>query len=229
MKNLIKTLIPKAVKKDLEAHYAKVFRNKHHARFTNIEKKHGRFTLSEKHIQNLTPLTDRFVLLDKLPKQAVVAEIGVDMGDFSEAILQHTSPQKLHLIDLWGTERYHQGKRKGVEQKFANEIAQQQVELNLGLSTEVVNSFPEAYFDWIYIDTDHSYKNTLQELQLYSVKVKTGGIIAGHDFVIGNWKGLVKYGVIDAVYEFCVTENWELIYLTMEHPLHPSFAIRKIS
>ena len=229
MKNLIKKLIPNSVKKDLERHYAAMFRRKHHSRFTNVEKKHGRFTLSAQHIRNLTPLTDRFALLDVLPKNAVVAEIGVDMGDFSEAILQHTRPQKLHLIDLWGTERYHQGKRAGVEAKFANEIAQQRVEMNLGLSTEVVTNFPEAYFDWIYIDTDHSYKNTLNELRLYSAKVKPGGIIAGHDFVIGNWKGLVKYGVIDAVYEFCVTENWELVYITMEHPAHPSFAIRKIT
>lgn len=229
MKHLLKKIMPKSIKKDLELHYDKNFKRKHKSLYTSIENKNSRFSLSAKHIQNLQPLVDRFALLKQLPKNAIVTEIGVDKGDFSEAILAYTKPQKLHLVDLWGTERYHQGKRVAVEKKFVAEISEGRVQLNLGLSTEVVHTFTDAYFDWIYIDTDHSYKNTLSELKLYSAKVKPGGIIAGHDFVIGNWKGLVKYGVIDAVYEFCVTENWELIYLTMEHPEHPSFAIRKIA
>ncbi len=227
MKQFFINLIPKSLKKKIEASNIEGFRKKHALQYEKIEKKNSRFSLEQQHIKNLKPLTDRFELLNQLPKNAIVAEIGVDTGDFSEAILQHTKPQKLHLIDLWGTERYHEGKRVGVEQKFAAEIAEGRVQMNLGFSTKVVTTFTDHYFDWIYIDTDHSYKNTLCELQLYSEKVKPGGIIAGHDFVIGNWKGLVKYGVIDAVYEFCVTENWELIYITMEHPQHPSFAIRK--
>ncbi|MEX0773138.1 MAG: class I SAM-dependent methyltransferase, partial [Balneolales bacterium] len=83
------------------------------------------------------------------------------------------------------------------------------------------------YFDWIYIDTDHSYETTRDELRLYASKVKQGGIIAGHDYVKGNWITTYRYGVIEAVHEFCVNNDWELIYLTAEPIENQSFAIRR--
>ena len=35
---------------------------------------------------------------------------------------------------------------------------------HVGLSTELVHEFQDEYFDWIYIDTDHSFNVTKQEL-----------------------------------------------------------------
>lgn len=59
--------------------------------------------------------------------------------------------------------------------------------------------------------------------------MKTNGIIAGHDFVRRNLSGTMRNGVKEAVYKFCLEENWELIYITCENNGNPSFAIRKIS
>ncbi len=185
--------------------------------------------LSTEHIQNTKVLANRTDLLKLLPKGGVVAELGVNKGGFSADILEHTAPEKLHLIDMWGSKRYNQDIRKSVESRFANELASGKVEINLGLSTGVVNDFKEAYFDWIYIDTDHSYQTTKAELEMYASKMKPGGIMAGHDYTVCNWNGLVRYGVIEAVHEFCKNQNWEIIYLSMEMTVKPSFAIRKLS
>jgi hypothetical protein len=38
-----------------------------------------------------------------------------------------------------------------------------------------------------------------------------------------------RYGVIEAVHEFCIAHNWELLYLTVDYPEVPSFAIRRVS
>jgi len=187
-----------------------------------------RFNLEEKNIQNTKFLLNRTVLLQSLPKNAIVAELGVDQGDFSAEILKFCEPKKLHLIDFWGSKRYNQIKQKSVEKRFEDELKRGQLEINLGFSIEVVKQFPDNYFDWIYIDTDHSYKTTKAELDLYAPKMKSGGVIAGHDFIVANWYGLVKYGVIEAVYEFCLQNNWEIIYITAENKGFPSFAIRKI-
>jgi len=59
--------------------------------------------------------------------------------------------------------------------------------------------------------------------------IKSGGIIAGHDYTIGNWVDGYRYGVIEAVNEFCVNDDWEMIFLTAETDQYRSFAIRKIS
>lgn len=186
--------------------------------------------LLQKHITNLEVLTDREQLLQRLPKNVVCAEIGVNRGEFSTQILQHTNPQKLHLIDAWGNPpRYHNGLKSVVSDKFKNEIEAGKVEIHQGFSTNVLAQMSDHYFDWVYLDTDHSYGLTADELVILKDKIKAGGIIAGHDYIIGNWKGDVRYGVIEAVHEFCVKENWEILFITINVPESPSFAIRKIA
>ena len=186
-------------------------------------------SLDNQHIRNIKILLDRTELLKQLPKNSICAEIGVDRGEFSEQIITHTNPQKLHLIDAWGDQkRYHDGLRNEVIERYGQEIEHGSMVINHGYSTEVLEAFPNAYFDWVYLDTDHTYKLTSEELKLLKHKVKPDGIIAGHDYTIGNWVAGYRYGVIEAVHEFCVIENYEIIYLTMETHQFRSFAIRKV-
>jgi len=228
LKNFIKKITPKIIKKKLYTYYSKAIRNDHYRNSLEKERLIPLYELAEKHLENLKVLPNRYDLLKHLPKKGVVAELGVDKGDFSRQILINNQPKKLHLIDVWDSERYNQEKRKEVELKFENEIVLQNVVINFGYSTSVVDIFEDSYFDWIYIDTNHSYETTKEELKLYSPKIKKGGIIAGHDYVVGYWNGLVKFGVIEAVNEFCICNNWEFVYLTMENREHRSFAIRKM-
>ena len=48
-------------------------------------------------------------------------------------------------------------------------------------SIEAANLISER-LDFVYLDGDHSYKNVKKELELYYPKVKSGGLLAGHDF-----------------------------------------------
>lgn len=193
-----------------------------------IEQNLPSLELNQIHFDNLRVLKNRESLLNELPKNGIVAELGVDKGGFSQMILEINHPQKLHLIDSWNTERYHSGLKIKVEERFSKEISNESVVIHQGFSTDFAENFPNSYFDWIYIDTDHSYQTTKNELLLYKDKIKPGGIIAGHDFVKGNMQKQIRYGVLEAVYEFCFNENWEFVFLTMEMNNNPSFAIRKI-
>lgn len=225
MQNLLRELMPKRIKQ----HVSEFYRKKFETERKSVSARIPVINLPESHLENCKLLPDRDRLLSFLPKSGVVAELGVDKGDFSKRILDITQPQTLHLIDAWNTERYGIAKQNEVIQKFRTGTEAGTVKLHIGLSTERVHDFPDAYFDWIYIDTDHSYTTTAAELELYLPKMKTNGIIAGHDFINGNWIKGYKYGVMEAVYQFCNKHNWEFIFLTMEMTDHPSFAIRKIS
>ncbi|MGB3525255.1 MAG: class I SAM-dependent methyltransferase [Flavobacteriales bacterium] len=183
--------------------------------------------LKQEQLSNLRVVTDRKAFLELFPKGGVVAEMGVASGDFSEMILSICDPQVLHLVDFWGSDRYASG-RTHVEDRFNTEIAAGKVVIDLGLSTDVLPRYADHLFDWVYIDTDHGYEVTAAELELARTKVKPGGIIAGHDYVTGNWDGGVRYGVVEAVHEFCVKYQWELILLTHETDRHLSFAIREM-
>ena len=205
-----------------------MFRKPMNIYLKQVERGIPKFRLSEKHLAHARLLASRGDLLQVLPKHAIVAELGVDTGDFSAEILATCKPQKLHLVDFWGSKRYNQNKKESVFARFQAQREADMVQIHLGLSTDVASEFTDAYFDWIYIDTDHTYATTYAELNLYAPKVKPGGIIAGHDYSIGNWTEMRRYGVIEAVHRFCREQDWEIVWLTMESDFPQSFAIRNM-
>jgi len=194
-----------------------------------VEYKIPKVNLAEKHLSNARLLINREELVKLMPKHGIVAELGVDEGEFSELIIQHNQPKKLHLVDIWANERYSEEQKIIVEEKFKDKIASKEIEINLGKSLEMAKVFSDDYLDWVYIDTTHTYEMTIAELEAYESKVKPGGFIAGHDFTRWDRKGFVRFGVIEAVCKFCDNFNWEIVYLTMELDNNPSFALRKIS
>lgn len=184
--------------------------------------------LGQEHISNAKLLLDRVSLLKHMPQNGIVAEVGVDEGCFSREILRYARPSKLHLIDTWDSERYNEQKFQKVKRSFANEISAGLVEIHQCKSLELEEGLQNTAFDWVYIDTDHSFETTLKELFYYAVRVKDGGIISGHDYSQGNWVKSYRYGVIEALHKFCVEQNWEIIFLTIEPTERQSFAIRKL-
>lgn len=224
MITFFKKLIPNRIKKKIYNYVLLQIKEKHKIKSKRVP----RHAIPPEALKNAKLLVNREALLKVSPKQGVMAELGVDEGRFSEMILNTCNPSKLHLVDFWGNERYNQKKRKSVEEKFKTQINSGKVKIDIGLSLDVAEKFEDNYFDWIYIDTDHSYRMTIKELEAWSPKMKDNGIIAGHDFVTGYWDGMIRYGVIEAVYEFCSKYNWEILYLTMDYDNHSSFALRKI-
>lgn len=184
--------------------------------------------LEKMHIDCCQTITDRIELLKRLPAEGVVAELGVANGDYSAEILNINRPKCLHLIDVWDSQRYNEGLLANIKNKFSKQIELGQVQIHRQYSQLAIVDFPDCYFDWVYIDTTHSYKQTRLELELLANKVKPGGIIAGHDYLMGNWVDGYKYGVIEAVHEFCISHHYRFKYLTMDLTENQSFAIEKI-
>ncbi|SPH24496.1 hypothetical protein DEA8626_03548 [Defluviimonas aquaemixtae] len=188
---------------------------------------HPKALLDARHTAGGVLLPNRLALLDRMPKDAVVAEIGVAGGEFTAEILDRTAPSRLHLIDAWDTERYATCEAE-VRARFAGEIARGQVRLDKGRSTDMLATFDPVYFDWVYLDTSHTFAMTAEELSLCDRVVRPGGFIAGHDFCTGNVVTPVVYGVIPAVNEFCLSHGWRYDSVTLESHGHFSFCIRRL-
>jgi hypothetical protein len=183
--------------------------------------------LREEHTLNCRVLPDRQALLDKLPQNGIAAEVGVAFGDFTEQILSLNRPRLLHLIDAWDSERYRDGLGM-IRQRFTSLLDAGGLKIHQGLSVPVLATFPEASFDWLYLDTDHSYETTLAELRVASAKVKPDGFIAGHDFCVGNIIRPWSYGVIEACNQFCVEARWQYRFLTLDLRGRHSFALSRL-
>ena len=179
------------------------------------------------HTENCRVLPDRRDLLRRLPKGGIGAEIGAAFGDFSKEIFALNQPAQLHLIDAWETARYRSGLNR-IKEDFAEKIACETLVIHQGYSTERLAECADDFFDWIYIDTNHTYETTYEELVFGAQKTKAGGLIAGHDFCTGNVVKPVLYGVVQAVNEFCVTHGWQYRYLTLESHGHFSFCLGRV-
>lgn len=155
----------------------------------------------------------RQFIINALPKKSIGAEIGVHLGDFSQLILDHVSPKRLHLIDPWeykASKKYKSAVYGGlvgnqermdkrylkVCNRFKKNIETNQVEIHRGYSANILQQFPDEYFDWVYIDGNHQYEYVKKDLELSFHKVKTNGWIIGDDYCEGGWwEGGVKRAV----------------------------------
>ncbi len=188
--------------------------------------------MEQKHMENTRLLPDRIALLHQLPKGCVTCEVGVAFGGFSEKILEIVRPSRHFLIDSW----MHQGRyddRAFVEvlKKFKTGLRSGQVSLIRADSVAGIHDLPGAGIDFIYIDTSHEYGATKQELAAARDKMTPTGLIAGHDYVAGNFNHelnrYIPYGVVRAVGEFMEKHDYALYYLTLEETGPYSFALRK--
>ncbi len=186
-------------------------------------------SLQNIHLASAKLLVDRVELLRRLPNGGTVMECGVDEGHLSRQILQIAKPNQLILVDTWATQRFNASKLEKIQHEFADDITTGRVRIERLTSVEALRAAADHSLDWIYIDTDHSYATTRDELLLAEKKVKPDGYICGHDYTIGSWPSYHRYGVIEAVNAFCVEHHWQFAYLTHEPNRNLSFALSRLA
>jgi len=154
--------------------------------------------------------TKRFPL-KKIKKNAVCAEVGVWKGDFSLEILEQ-NPSELHLIDPWVHQEHGWVKwAKGQKVINAYETVQSKFKTHKNVFIHKKNSkdmfFEKGYFDWVYIDADHSYDSVVEDLKHWYPQVKKGGFLCGDDY---GWSHKLTAGPKPAVDEFVKSHNLKL-------------------
>lgn len=141
-----------------------------------------------------------------------VVEIGVYEGEMSRRLLYRTN---LHLlmVDPWGQaesseaykatddpmatmtkEQWDEVRRKSLKNVS---FAADRVRAFQGTSEEAAEYYPDDKYDLVFIDGDHSYDATSQDIETWWDRVADGGWLGGHDY--RNDKG---FGVVEAVNEF---------------------------
>ena len=149
--------------------------------------------------------------LQKIKENDVCAEIGVWTGSFSSDILKH-KPSELHLIDPWVHQdhewvQWAKGERvnRAYEQVLSKFKNDENVYIHRKNSTDTF--FEKEYFDWVYIDADHSYDSVKEDLKHWYPQVKKGGFLCGDDY---GWSHKLTRGPKPAVDEFVETHNLKI-------------------
>lgn len=168
-------------------------------------------------------IINRNHITDLLRPNSIGCELGVFEGDFSETLLNSGKFSNLYLVDIFNGQASNFGKtyadasvlKTFVTNKFTNNsiiTIIQQDSISFLKNTNIK-------FDFIYIDTIHSYDFLTKELIESYRCINDNGYICGHDYSEKNFPGVVR-----AVQEFCTTKN--LVYnITTEKEDYPSFYI----
>ena len=158
-------------------------------------------------------------MLNSLGLNGVGVEIGVCEGVFSKKILDTWKGQKLYLIDSWRhipnsidfLNTDNNGQLNAMAQTFMKiyDYGSKAVMIREN-SVEASNLFADESLDFCYIDASHDYINVKGDLHAWYPKIKSGGVVAGHDYVDGLFKypsGHVKFEVKRAVDEFLTNKQ----------------------
>jgi hypothetical protein len=108
-------------------------------------------------------------------KPKTIVELGSWQGNSTEAWCKYVGDGgKVYSIDNFHNPKF----RLGVESKYSN------LEFILSDSSSASGRFPDNSIDMIYIDCDHTYDGVAKDITHWFSKVKVGGYVCGHDFLV---------------------------------------------
>jgi predicted O-methyltransferase YrrM len=159
---------------------------------------------------------------------SVGAEIGVCAGKFSRDILSLMPNVTLYSVDRWLLS----------SGEFARQLYEEAVgnlrefgcrsKIVIGSSPAVSSEFADGSLDFAYIDADHLYESAAKDLEAWWPKIRSGGILSGHDYKNGGNAGTRRLsvsgertensaGVKRAVDEFAARMSLQ-VHLTKDRP-----------
>lgn len=160
--------------------------------------------------------------LQKKTGDLVCCEIGVCHGFSSEYFLKNISNIKTYyaidnypvFTDWDGTrltfERQEETKNRCKERL---DVFDSKVIFIYEDSSKYHSNFEDDFFDFIFVDGDHSYEATLKDIQNYWPKMKKGGLFAGHDINLQTVSNAINEFFKDNAKNIKVVENnaWFII------------------
>ena len=137
-------------------------------------------------------------------------EVGVASGQYSK-VLNDANPQmKLYGIDPWASYKEYKDYVKKETFDYLETEARKRLsgrtnyEFIKEFSIDAVKRFEDNSIDFVYLDGNHEDPYITQDIEGWYKKIKTGGIVSGHDFTKPKH---TSYNVISAVMNFVKTNN----------------------
>jgi len=145
------------------------------------------------------------------------AEIGVHLGKFSLCLLDANPNLNLICVDPWMpySEQNKQWKHDFVYKGAMKNLAGRNVRIITKPSSEALEDVEDGSLDFVYIDGNHTFDYACTDIIWWSRKVKSGGIIACHDYVY--WVGV--HAAVNAYTRSHHIDPW---YVTRESRRVPS-------
>jgi hypothetical protein len=144
-------------------------------------------------------------------------EVGVKFGANAQLMFKHIPGLRMYLVEPYTdyelTDYVFGQWRHNLHMSTAvNTIYDKKNPLDakfiLEKSEDGVRKIKDGCLDFVYIDGNHHYDFCMLDIILYSRKVRSGGIVSGHDYVIDGVKNAVNdYVRSNNISEFFITDK----------------------
>jgi len=131
-------------------------------------------------------------LINDLPDGIDMIEIGSFAGESTEVFIRSGKIKKLIVVEPWDNDVYKPMNLKGSQvqlafnnrmQKLIDEgIKMPELVIAKRFSADAAPLIEDGAYDFVYIDGEHSYDAVAEDIKNYTPKLKTNGILGGHDY-----------------------------------------------
>jgi hypothetical protein len=196
-------------------------------------------SLEMSHMPNCKVFPNRQSVLKTLPKNGIIAEVGVAYGDFSEILIDELNPKLFFAIDLfsiikkedepWGKSELAQ-KQQTHEEYYTSRFQSKDsvVKLKKGYSWDKLAEFEDAYFDYVYLDAGHTYPDVAKDVEILASKIKVGGYIQFNDYATIAPTWLIPFGVARAVNELLLKGDYQMVAFCLQNGGYHDVLVQKI-
>ena len=147
---------------------------------------------------------------ENVPNLGTIVEVGSWLGKSTTAIVSGAKTKNIIVVDKWeGSisdnkgDYFFDGSGIPKNKDEAILIFLRNIKRTEFVPTMIVEDswkaaerIPDNYIDFLFIDADHSYESVKKDISAWYPKVKSGGIVSGHDW---NTKGGVRPAVIECI------------------------------
>jgi hypothetical protein len=146
-------------------------------------------------------------IIESVPEGGHIVEVGAWKGASTSYLAVEAQHKKMRIdvVDTWVGSEEHKEMNEIIENSlFGTFIDNMRPLINLinPIRTDSVSAskmYSDESLDAIFIDADHGYESVKADILAWMPKVKTGGILAGHDYI------RTHNGVIQAVDELIIS------------------------
>ena len=140
----------------------------------------------------------------------VGVEVGVKEGNFSKCLCINNPDLHLTSVDPYSMETNNgnfdsQEIADAMYRKACKNLKGYNCDLVRKTSAEASRDFADGSLDFVYIDGNHMYDYVFEDLSVWYPKVRVGGIMSGHDYLLRNPSCQVTEAVDDFMKQNSIT------------------------
>lgn len=149
--------------------------------------------------------------LQQLCSGKICLEIGSFYGKSTICIAEVAS--EVHAVDTWAVDGDGQTQMETINETIFQTFktttkGYHNIRPHIGRSSDRVPNFPDDYFDVVFIDATHQYKDVIEDVSLCFSKMKEDAIFIFHDY--GTWPGVTQ--AVDDLFSMTSTPIVSVIY-----------------